>query len=290
MSKATSYQGANEWLVSPLIALPANASTITLRWNGFCEETTFKLDISTTGRDSAAQFTTTLFTETHGSLYTPQLQNHWSTYTVDLSAYRGQTISLAFRNVGPVQHSYGYVAMDTMWIECDYSPITDTVWRTVSVSANVEGACETYGSGVYADNSPVVIGYNIADTATTGGHWQFLGWNDGGTGNPRTIIVTSDTSVVALFQWMADSIGIAEVENSKLEVELYPNPASEKVTIKCSEPASVTIVDMQGRTIYRCGTKEECHLIDVSTWPAGSCFARIITDKGIMIKKLTIGR
>ena len=77
---------------------------------------------------------------------------------------------------------------------------------TVTVTANEEGVCETYGSGVYADGSSVVIGYRLLDTLPQGGHWEFLGWSDGASGNPRTLVVISDTAVVALFEWVTDPV------------------------------------------------------------------------------------
>lgn len=78
--------------------------------------------------------------------------------------------------------------------------------HTVTVTANEEGVCETYGSGVYADGSSVVIGYRLLDTLPQGGHWEFLGWSDGASGNPRTFVVISDTAVVALFEWVTDPV------------------------------------------------------------------------------------
>ena len=78
--------------------------------------------------------------------------------------------------------------------------------HTVTVTANEEGVCETYGSGVYADGSSVVIGYRLLDTLPQGGHWEFLGWSDGASGNPRTLVVISDTALVALFEWVTDPV------------------------------------------------------------------------------------
>lgn len=363
MSKATynSSYNPDEWLVSPLIALPSNAESITLHWHGFCEESTFNLEISTTGRDSAAQFTTTLYTQTNGSLYTPQAQEHWSYYNVDLSSYRGQTVSLAFHNVGPVDYPYGYVALDTMWIECtlDTTPVPpdtvwhtvtvlcdstmgtvngggvyeegtlavltatpnegyrfvmwsdsvtstireihvtsnliltayfapDTVWRTVTVTANVEGAGEPYGSGIYVDGSTVEIGYHVLDTATVGGYWQFLGWNDGGTGNPRSILVTSDTAIVALFEWVEDSVGIAEVESGKMKVEIYPNPAHGDVTVKVSEPSVLTVLDMTGRVVISPTPITSNLQLPTSDLPSGTYFVHITTSAGVVVKKLIV--
>ena len=204
MSKATynSSYNPDEWLVSPLIALPSNAESITLHWHGFCEESTFNLEISTTGRDSAAQFTTTLYSQTNGSLYTPQMQEHWSYYNVDLSSYRGQTVSLAFHNVGPVHYPYGYVALDTMWIECtlDTTPVPpDTVWRTVTLSCDTAMGTVS-GAGVYPDSSAVAV------SATPFEGYHFVAWNDNDTHTVRTLMLVSDTAFTAYFA--ADSLPI----------------------------------------------------------------------------------
>ena len=459
MSKASHNSNYNpdQWLVSPYIALPANAQTITLHWHGFCEETTFNLQISTTGRDSVAQFSTILYTQTNGSLYTPRMQDHWSYYTVDLSAYRGHTVSLAFRNVGPVHYPYGYVALDTMWVECTLdttppppdtvwrtvtvlcdsamgtvtgagrypdssvvsleaipaegyrfvgwsmtpgyanlvtdnpltftvtadvtvtahfeplppdtvwrtvtvlcdsamgtisgggryadssvvsleaipaegyrfvgwsmtpgyanlvtdNPLTftviadvtvtahfeplppDTVWRSLAVLTNISGICETYGSGRYTDSSTVEIGFVMLDTATEGGYWQFLGWDDGPMANPRNILLTSDSSVTALFQWIEDTIGIEEIQNSKFEIKIYPNPATSDVTIELINPSAhsndnaitVAVIDMQGRTVVAAMPVNSSILIPRSSLAPGAYFVRCTGPSGTSVTKLIV--
>lgn len=159
----------------------------------------------------------------------------------------------------------------------------DTLWRTVTVTANVAGACETYGSGVYADSSIVEIGYHVLDTATDGGHWQFLGWSDGLTETPRQILVTSDTAIVALFEWVADSVGIEEIEKLELKIEFFPNPTSGKVTVTSPEPlVAATLTDLQGR-------REEVKLtaighgqysLDLTTSPQGVYLLTLTTADG----------
>ena len=159
----------------------------------------------------------------------------------------------------------------------------DTLWRTVTVTANVAGACETYGSGVYADSSIVEIGYIVPDTTTDGGHWQFLGWSDGLTETPRQILVTSDTTIVALFEWVADSVGIEEIEKLELKIEIFPNPTSGKVTVTSPEPlVAATLTDLQGR-------REEVKLtaighgqysLDLTTSPQGVYLLTLTTADG----------
>ena len=165
----------------------------------------------------------------------------------------------------------------------------DTVWRTVSVSANVSGMCETYGSGTYADSSTVMIGYTMTDTATVGGYWQFLGWDDGGTENPRSILVTSDTAIVALFEWVADTtVGIAGSSGAGLKVEVYPNPARGAVTVSVDCAATLTVFDLRGRTVIpptRLSTRRH---FDLSAVAPGVYFVRVATEEGTTIRKLRI--
>ncbi|MBO4587061.1 MAG: T9SS type A sorting domain-containing protein [Bacteroidales bacterium] len=283
----------DDWLVSPLIALPdggANTviANITLQWNSFCENTTFQILLSTTGRSAPANFSDTLYVQTHNGNYP---YGQWESHSVDLSAYAGQTVSIAFHHSGPIaRYGWGSVSMDSIKVSCTYDTVDapDTVWRTVSVTTDAPEACEVYGSGVYADSSTVEIGYTMMDTATVGGHWQFLGWNDGGTGNPRSILVTSDTAIVALFEWVEDSVGIAEVESGKMKVEIYPNPAHGDVTVKVSEPSVLTVLDMTGRVVISPTPITSNLQLPTSDLPSGTYFVHITTSAGVVVKKLIV--
>ena len=184
-----------------------------------------------------------------------------------------------------------FLVSDTTFIAFfvpDTTPIThDTLWRTVTVTVNVDGVCETYGSGIYADSSMVAIGYMMIDTNTVGGHWQFLGWSDGATTNPRSIVVTSDTAIVALFEWVADSTeGINELSFTNSHFSIFPNPASMTVTVETDQPSTLSLTDATGR---ECGQwKVECGktTLDISTLLAGVYFVRLSTSS--TIRKLII--
>ena len=168
-------------------------------------------------------------------------------------------------------------------------PPPDTVWRTVAVSASPAGSCQPYGSGIYADSSMVEIGYTAMDTATVGGHWQFLGWNDGGTGNPRSIFVTSDTAIVALFEWVADTTaGIFGVNGAGLKVEVYPNPAHGDVTVSVGCAATLTVFDLRGRTVIPPTKISMCQHISLSTITSGVYFVRVATAEGTAVRKLIV--
>ncbi len=174
------------------------------------------------------------------------------------SCYRRDTVSFANATVPDAKitirwsnaHMNG-VVIDNIEVFSDGTAVIDTtpmlpdtVWRTVIVTANVEGACHPYGSGVYADNSMVTIGYTVTDTVTDGGHWQFLGWDDSEMDNPRQIVVTSDTAIVALFQWVADSVGIGNIAVDGISIR----STGDCIVVKGASD-EVSVFDMMGRIV-----------------------------------------
>ena len=126
--------------------------------------------------------------------------------------------------------------MDSIKVSCTYDTVDapDTVWRTVSVTTDAPEACEVYGSGVYADSSTVEIGFLLADTAIEGGRWQFLGWSDGVSGNPRDILVTGvdDVNLATLVSPTITTVRqpCAEIAATVLETLFwrFDNPEKEK--------------------------------------------------------------
>ena len=74
---------------------------------------------------------------------------------------------------------------------------------TLTVAANTNAGGSVTGSGVY------ILGSNEVLTATASNNWQFLGWSDGVTNNPRTVVVSSNQSFTALFAPTALLIALA---------------------------------------------------------------------------------
>lgn len=88
---------ANRWLVTPQITIPSNASNIILSFKArsfdvFPRQDGFKVKISTTS-NSKASFTTTILSISNAPNI---LLNSVTTTEVDLSAYAGQSIYLAW--------------------------------------------------------------------------------------------------------------------------------------------------------------------------------------------------
>ena len=125
---------------------------------------------------------------------------------------------------------------------------------------------ETMGSATYTlDGNTAVL------TATANEGYEFTGWNDGNTENPRTVTVTSDTAFVAIFT-ASGSSSLQEVNARKFAI--YPNPAKGFVTLEfetLQENTLLKILDINGRRVRTVDLKagQETLRIDVSDLPKG---------------------
>lgn len=178
----------DNWLISPQMVLP-DSSGYLLSWlvgapdsNYFAEH--YGVFVSTTGTATTdftllQQYTMTTHNETAMSL--------------DLSAYAGQSVYIAFRH---------WNITDVFWMYLDDITVTQTEMPvppapqqyTVNVTASNAAWGSVSGGGTYTEGSTVTI------TATANNGYHFVQWNDGNTANPRTITVTADMTYTAVFE------------------------------------------------------------------------------------------
>lgn len=80
-------------------------------------------------------------------------------------------------------------------------------------------------------------------------------------------------------------IGIDGVDESG--ISLFPNPASSQVTISVSEPATVSIVDISGREVFRASVESQT-VVDLSDMARGAYFVRFSGEQLNAIRKLIV--
>ena len=174
----------DNWLVSPPIHLDSNL-VYTLTWyDGALDSSHFaehySVYVSTTGNSpedfvAAPIFTTTLTT----SAYTQR--------SVDLSAYAGQTVYIAFRH-----HNTG----NNYWLRLDDIAISESLpptTYTITVLSDNAGMGSVSGGGTFLEGTVT----SIMAAAFSGFH--FVQWNDGNTNAVRSITVTGDATYTAFF-------------------------------------------------------------------------------------------
>ena len=87
------------------------------------------------------------------------------------------------------------------------------------------------------------------------------------------------------------SEGIGEIQDSKFEIQISPNPATKQVLVTSNvNMTQIDVYDEQGRLVKGFDTRHSAFdfKLDVSTLPAGTYLLRISTPTGVATKKLLI--
>ena len=161
--------------------------------------------------------------------------------------------------------------------------IPPTVWRTVTVTSGNPGRGTVSGGGMYADSTTATL------VASAFPGYEFDTWSDGSSYNPRSVLVTSDTSFTAYFRVAPDTTGIALPEDG--DFLLRPNPAHGMVQVLLPTAAlgsRLTLCDLEGRELEARTVTDTAMDWDVSHMPAGTYLMRLTTAKGESAKKLVV--
>ena len=266
-------QAYSAWLITPAIELPQFGDSITF---SFALKTQyndhFAVLLSPTGDPYYDGFTDTLYALDG---YTPYL-NPWDTLQFSLDAYRSRRIRIAFVHYSAAG-SMSNVRIDDIAITLNELP-THTV---SAVSADTTMGTVS-GSGEYVDSTLVTL------TAIPFDGFEFLQWSDGDTTNPRKVVVVGDTLFTAIFQAIEDTVGIVDIDNSMIRVDLYPNPATADVIVGVGQPSQVSIVDLQGRTVMPPTAVAGTLLVPRQALMPGTYFVRVATSGAVVVKKLIV--
>jgi hypothetical protein len=86
-----------------------------------------------------------------------------------------------------------------------------------------------------------------------------------------------------------DSVGVGINELQESGLSLYPNPASDKITIEKSPiPAQsqLSIMNVNGQELITQHISERKTVIDISTLPSGVYFVRVTNDRTVEVGKI----
>ena len=185
------YNGLSEtgWMISPKISIPSGNTTTSLSFKSY--ETgsgnigTMAVKVSTTGTNPSN------FTEVWRQTYA-NASNSWKTITVDLSAYQGQNIYIAFY----------YYETTRAWCVDDVS-VTQTAIPQYTITANASPTSggTVSGGGTYNQGATCTL------TATPANGYEFLYWKKGNTqvstNATYSFTVTESATYTAYFQQAA---------------------------------------------------------------------------------------
>ena len=98
----------------------------------------------------------------------------------------------------------------------------------------------------------------------------------------------SINNVNSLFITQASNVGIDEINSDNNAINIYPNPATDNITIESSHKATIEIYNLQGQSIKSLAINEGKTNIDVSEIPKGIYFIKSYFEAEIIIRKIII--
>ena len=115
------------------------------------------------------------------------------------------------------------------------SAIFDTTFTVTTIANNGT----VTGAGVYHKGDTAIF------TATANDGYEFVGWSDGNTDNPRIVIVTEDLTMEAKFEKDSNSAVSEEVANT-INIFAYSN-----VIVVENADAEISVYNTKGGLVYK---------------------------------------
>jgi hypothetical protein len=160
----------------------------------------------------------------------------------------------------------------TVTQDITYTAMFEQIKYRLTVVSNHTGMGDVSGNGEFVANTDATI------TAIPYPGYRFVQWNDGDRQTQRIITVTCDTAFVANFD---RATSIAEVDVNASGITVYPNPATDKITVTLPENVSnavFTLYDMQGKALIQQSINNQ-DVVSVSDLVAGIYIYSVRTEK-----------
>ncbi len=125
-------------------------------------------------------------------------------------------------------------------------------------------------------------------------------WSNGGTtatitglaAGTYTVTVT-DAAGCSVSQAVTIASGLVGIDGleASLGVQLFPNPATERITLTLTKPTEglLQVYDNLGRIVYQTATLDASNNITVATWAKGVYYLRLTVPQGMVVKKFVVG-
>jgi hypothetical protein len=201
-------------------------------------------------------------------------------------------------NSNPYNQSYSYkiTTIDTCGNESDSS----VFHTTITLLGAYNQGTNTYGFTWSAYQGLAIANYYLYGV-TVGGTETLIGTVNGNQyfynyTNPDSNYVkyfvgfytpdcNSKSNHLVKSNWVQSATGINELTNIDNLITLYPNPSALDLTLEVSEKSNVEILNMTGQVIMSINDACKKITIDIKYFSSGIYLIKVITDKGIAIKK-----
>lgn len=211
----------------------------------------------------------------------------------------------------------GYPGAKYLWSTGDTTQTIEVYKGTGVYSVTVDAGPNCIGTDqVQVNLSPLPIAsginyirngnqYTFTPSGTSNVNTYLWMFGDGTTSSHKTVVKSFDGSMtvklvigndcgkdtITMVQW---ATGVNGVVNEGIDANVYPNPASDKVTlsVKGTTMKDVTVINAIGEVVYRAELdgKSIEHSLNVGSFASGRYIIRATTEDGIVSKPLNVQR
>ncbi len=186
------------------------------------------------------------------------------------------TLNLTVNN--PVHEAVTEVACDSY------------TWQgaTVTVSGDYTFPHDDANGCTQVDTLHLTVNYSVettvTDTADDSYSWQGTTYTESGTYQWQGTTAEGCDSTVTLML-VINHVGIGEIDYSKMNIDVYPNPTTGQLTIDAEGILSVEVFDPTGRKV---ATHERANKIDLTKFPAGTYLLKIHLPSGTSLHRVIL--
>ena len=126
-------------------------------------------------------------------------------------------------------------------------------------------------------------------SAVAEAHYVDYGWDALPIGQYKYGISTDSGNNIAWSECFEKDVMNVD-EQDVMEANIYPNPATDQLTIDCADAKHITLISMMGETLFEIDVDSEKVSLSLSTYPSGMYFVRIQGERGSITRKVSIVR
>ena len=175
-------------------------------------------------------------------------------------------------------NSYGCYRTATVQVVVNAKPVVGAQASPVNICQGDQTILTANGASTYTwvgTNSGMHVGNPVAVSPASATYYQVTGMDANGCTNSYQVVVTVDVCA-----------GIAK--NSAVHVSVYPNPATEMVTVESAEALSYELLDVLGKVIAKGGLQQGKATINISSYPAGLYHLRLNGDHSVHVTNIVV--
>ncbi len=307
----------DNWLITPAIYFEevGEEENIELKFNiaptaGTPEFRLERYEVLISTTDTEPESFTMLWEET----FTEDDANwEWQERVLDLTEYEGETVHIAFRHYGST--NMDRVALESMSVEVvPEAALADLtlnvkmrVWAESEIFDPAEDFVDVAGTfNEWGDGEELVLeGLEDEDLTYTitipdlevGETYNFKfringSWDDETAefpgGGPEREVTIAETDNEYTY-WYNDDEPSNVSELAETGLTIFPNPASDQVTIHSEESIKQIVVsDLTGKTIQQFAVNSHESQLDVSSFNNGIYLISIVTENGVSVSKIQV--